>query len=258
MDGVLHRNNLCISNRCIIWSVLGGIGKTISDHKQKCDAEKMKLIVIEWYPFDASHYLLHKNDQWNDVLLVTILRDPIERVWSDIGSGATFHCGTNISMEEYKQRLNDEAFLIECAKEYQHAFTSNVYVKIFSGTWMYAIKDREQNLKGKGIDYNPSLIVDRVHLEVAKSIIAEFDIILLLEMWQETSIQLLCNGIRETELDKFNRGWLKPQLSDFPKLKKLLYELNDFDIEFFEFAKELALQKTEQCEEHRYKQFANG
>eukprot|EP01083_Nonionella_stella_P234259 824710_1 len=260
VDGVFHRNDLCAANRCITWSVFGGLDKTIDDHKHKCDQMGMKLIVNEWYPFYTSHYLIHKDDKWNDVLLTTILRDPIQRVWSDMSNAATFACGgmNNTIGPEWKQRIQNESLLIECVEQYQYAYTSNVYVKIFSGSWKYAIIDHEKHLPQHNIDYNPLHMAHKVHLNVAKSIIMEFDVILLLDMWDETHIQLICNGIYDTTLKQYNMGHTKQQLDDFPKLKQLLYKLNQYDIEFFQFAKTLALEKSEKCREHRYREFQSG
>ena len=246
VDGVFHQNDLCAGNRCIIWSAFYGIGKNMDDHKRKCDDMGMKLIVNEWYPFYTSHYLIHKDDKWNDVLLTTLLRDPIQRVWSDIKNGATFHCGGNITMKEFEEKLNDESFLIECAKQFQYGYTSNLYVKVFSGSWKYAINDPEYHLKKHNIDYNPTHIVHKVHLDIAKSIIQEFDVILILELWEETSIMLKCNQIQNTKLEKLNiGGHSKHKLDQFPNLNKVLHELNQYDIEFYEFAKKLAMQRIE-------------
>ena len=253
VDVVYHNNNLCISNRCIIWSVYGGLAKNIDDHKQKADEMKLKLIVNEWYPFYVNNYLIHKYDKWNDVLLTTILRDPIKRVYSDIATGATWHCGGNITMEQFIDKLKsgDEQFLIQCAIDHQYTYTSNLYIKVFSGSWKYAINFPEYHLKKHDIDYNPNHTVDRMHLEIAKSIIKDFDVILILEQYDETSVQLKCNGINDTIWKNDNMGHYKHRLDEFPKLKKLLYELNQLDIEFYEFATKLALQKADTCNKYR-------
>merc|ERR1719384_2066769 len=106
-----------------------------------------------------------------------MVRDEIER--------------TNISFYEDQ--------LIQCMQQNHAKYTSNVYTKIFSGPWPFATPNERLNLY-QSIDYNPELIVDRVYYEMAVSILKDFDVVLILEQYDQTKMQLKCNGIMNDTL----------------------------------------------------------
>ncbi len=42
---------------------------------------KIRVIGVEYYPFDILTFLKYKKELYEDVLLLTILRNPLERVF---------------------------------------------------------------------------------------------------------------------------------------------------------------------------------
>lgn len=122
---------------------------------------------------------------------------------------------------------------------------------IFSGVWPYA--NPNKRLKEKQIDFNANMTIDDTQFEVAKTIIKDFDVILILEEWDLTSAQLKCQGIYNTTLPHSNVGQAKSKhsrfkLENFPLLHEELIKYNKYDIELYNFAKQLAIERAQACE----------
>ena len=216
--------------------------------KNRCIGSNHNLFINEYWPFYTMTYLKYKHEQFNDVLMITLLRDPIKRVFSDLLYQGTWKC-SNIN---YKRLLSvTEADLIQCVEHHHAKFTSNLYSKMFSGVWPYAMMNK--NLMKKNIDFNANMTMDDVQFGISKLIINEFDVILILEQWALTSVQLKCYGIKDTTLPHSNVGKLKKRfdqfrLENFPALKDKIIEYNAYDIAFYEFAKLLSIDRSTACD----------
>lgn len=237
------------------WCDKVSIFKNISEHKKWNLENNAKLIVNEREPFHAQEYLRYwDTEYWNDILLVTMLRDPIKRVYSDILNPGTFNCA-----DPYKDmtldNITDNA-LMECIEKKKYKFTSNYYTKVFSGAWNYALSDRNMVIAQRDFNYihvNAKQNVNEMHYKIAKSILEQFDILLILELWDKTHQQLLCyklgDGIlphknvnRQANITKvFHEG--KHQ-----KVIDLITELNQYDIRLYEYISQLALLRSKACQ----------
>eukprot|EP01084_Bolivina_argentea_P104140 186503_1 len=232
-------------------------GLSFKEVKTNAMEYKMDIIGIEYFPFYTSSYLKHREELWNDVLLLTLLRNPLERVFSELLYHGHFKCpGIGyIYMEINKDKpIEDtmESFenkLIVCSKQYHARYTSNVYSKVYSGVWPYALPNLY--LKGSNVDFNPNIKITNIQFELAKLILKEFDVILILEMWNETKLQLKCNGLYNDTLSHVNVGSWKSShnftLEMFPRLKQILIELNEYDIKLYEYAKLYAMRNVRKC-----------
>eukprot|EP01084_Bolivina_argentea_P254622 428093_1 len=209
---------------------------------------------IEYIPFYTFSYLEYKYNLWNDILLITLIRNPLQRVFSDMIYQGQWKCN-NIKYAKLKREMKDmkslERKFIECLYKKENKFTSNIYIKIFSGVWSYGYPDKR--LMENGIDFNKNIIIDNMHYELAKLILNEFDVILILEMFDETKLQLKCNGLYNDSLSIMNIGSVKHKLNlnldMFPKLKKEMIKLNGYDIKLYEWAKGKALDNVSKCKQ---------
>ena len=187
---------------------------------------------MKYFPFLVMPYMKFKLEQWNDILLSALFMDPIQRVFLDLvsPSSSSLQC-SNINYES--ELVEDE--LIECARDNADRYTSNVYTKIFSGIWPYS---DGQSIEG-------------VHYEVAVSILKDFDIIIILEMLDETNVQWKCFRDDTFEKYKISKSEIKQnigyKLTDFPRLKHELIALNKFDIDLYNMAMQIALKKSLEC-----------
>eukprot|EP01084_Bolivina_argentea_P104137 186494_1 len=222
--------------------------------KRRAIGSHSQLIPVEYFPFYTYSYLSKKHILWTDILLIMVFRDPLQRIFSDLIYQGTWRCG---NLPRVKEKL--ENFLIDCTHKHHAKFTSNVYSKVLSGTWPYA--NRNWKLHKKGIDFNPNLVIDRMQYKLAQIMLKEFDITLIIEMWNITKLQLKCNGLLNDTLPHTNLGKKKQKsslnLDNFPKLKNELIKYNKFDIELYKYAKFLALQNVQKCGENinEYKQY---
>eukprot|EP01083_Nonionella_stella_P067211 177611_1 len=247
MMNIFKNNGLCNTNGSCA-AVIAKLGVTMSFRqiKELHNASGIHIVANEYYPFYLSSYLKYRKEDWNDVLLVTLLRDPLQRIFSDLMYDGTWSCkGKDLA---YKY----DRFLTRCAKDFRVKHTSNVYCKVFSGSWSYAMPN--YNLIKRGVDFNPHHEIDHVQYEIAKTIIKQFDIILILELWQETHIQLKCAGIHQQiqTLHHKNVGKRKMKnnatLHDFPTLTQKLTDWNQYDLKLYDFARKRALYKARQCQ----------
>merc|ERR1712154_84418 len=119
-----------------------------------------------------------------------------------------------------------EEKLIECMFDNQSKFTSNVNTKIFSGIWSYS-----------------NMSVDRVHYDVAVSILKDFDVIFIAETLNETKSELKCfeDGFPEIYWIHNTTKKVSWKLNVFPRLKQVIIRLNKYDIDLYEVAKQSAL-----------------
>ena len=181
------------------------------------------------------------------MLLITVLRDPLQRIYSDLAYDGTWSCkidGRKKTLEDYR----NESWLIECAEKNSEKYTSELYTKVFSGSLNYAIPATKK-LNRKGIDYDLTHMVDDTVFQIAKLVIAQFDILIILEEWKTTSIQLNCYGMHNNiEFKNVGRRKTKlPKLDHYKKLKQRLIEMNKYDIILYDYGKALAMNKTEIC-----------
>merc|ERR1711962_1472094 len=89
-------------------------------------------------------------------------------------------------------------------------------------------------------------LVDDIHFGLAKLILSEFDIILIHKMWDETKIQLKCNGLSNDTLPDMNRN-IDLNMSHFPRLKEVLTEINQYDLRLYEYAQARAHERVRGC-----------
>ena len=224
------------------------------DIKNRCINRGHKVFGNEYWPFYTHSYLMYKHEQWSDVLMLTLLRNPINRVFSDLLYTGTWKC-QNIN---YRHWIFPESGLIDCVHQNHAKFTSNVYTKTFSGIWPYA--NPNHRLLEKGVKLNPNISVTDVHLQVAKSIIAEFDVILILEQWESTSVLMKCHGLHNTSLPHANIGKIKKanaekvSLDTMPKLYEEIVKYNSYDMQLYQYAQLLAEQKSTACRQYLVKQ----
>ena len=126
MVHLLHENGLFNSTKRSCYS--SSTPEEFVRIKTRCISLKHKVFYNEYWPFHIQSYLKWKEEEWNDVLLITLLRDPIERVISDLLYQGTWECN-NIN---YKHVLmSTESQLIECVHRNHAKFTSNMYSKMF-------------------------------------------------------------------------------------------------------------------------------
>ena len=244
--------------KCLTWGMAapGMIeGKPFIEHKQRALEIDLQLIHNEWRPFYLIDFMEYGPSHWSDVLLVTMLRDPIERVYSDLLHDGAWSCGGFKRLPNITNERKEE-IMMNCTEQYQSKFTSNMYTKIFSGSRSTQIK--AESLDWHGVPYNPNHTVNEMHLEVAKQVLQQFHVILILEMWEETKIQLQCQGINNTNLEHARKGTTRDRwrrgsnvtVSDFEKLTEMVVELNQYDIRLFQFARGLADDRTRECREY--------
>ena len=224
--------------------------------RQRCINKRGTLFGVEYFPFYTASYLMQKPLLWDDMLLVTLFRDPLQRIFSDLLYKGSWSC-RNIHYSKLNETSTEdlEAGLIACAKDpmLSAKYISNVYSKVFSGVWPYANPNKK--LRENGVYFNPNMTIDRVHFEVAVSILKEFDVVLILEMFEETKLQLKCNGLLNDTLPHRNAGKHKQKsalkLDDFPVLKRELIAMNTYDIALYEFAKQIALNNVAKCAQNK-------
>ena len=208
----------------------------------------MHLVTVEYFPFYVSEYLKyhHKGELFGDVLLVTLLRDPLHRIFSDLLYQGSWKCH-NIRYSKLRKLARNsttlEQQLVDCVRQNHAKYTANIYTKVFSGVWPYANPNRK--LIEHGVDFNANMTVDDIHFELAKLILSEFDILIILEMWEQTKIQLKWNGLTNDTLPQLNTGVTKRDigltLAEFPRLKEELTRLNQYDLQLYDFAKQRSL-----------------
>lgn len=148
-----------------------------------------------------------------------------------------------------KSRSEIEDILVKCVRREHAKYTSNVYTKVFSGVWPYA--NHNNNLIRNGVDFNANMTARDIHFQIARFILSEFDIVIILEMWNDTKVQLKCNGLFNDTLPHLNKGDFKKKvglhLDDLPRLNAEMVALNQYDLKLYEFAKEIALEKAKAC-----------
>merc|ERR1712228_613167 len=103
-----------------------------------------------------------------------------------MGSGS-WKC-SNINYRGMQHTADLESKLIECAQSQMISakYVSNIYSKVFSGVWPYA--NPNKRLRQKGVDFNPNMSIDRVQYDVAVSVLKEFDIVIILEQFEDTKL----------------------------------------------------------------------
>ena len=221
--------------------------------KMKCIEYGHKIFPNEYWPFYTHSYLMYQYEQWNDVLMLTLLRNPINRVFSDLLYQGTWKC-QNIKYKRFRKEEDLESKLIDCVHQNHAKFTSNIYTKTFSGIWPYA--NPTKNLIEKGVELNADIFVTDVHLQVAKAILADFDVILILEQWESTSVLMKCYGLYNTSLPHSNVGKIKKanaekvSLEKMPKLYEEIVKYNTYDIELYQYAQILAEHKSAACKQY--------
>eukprot|EP01084_Bolivina_argentea_P314420 544594_1 len=271
LETLFKSNSLCSSNTSVIPKLICKglnphkfIKATFIEIKQYFKTIDLKLIHNEWMPFYLMDYLKFGDSHWSDVLMTTLLRNPIDRVFSDLLHTGTWGCQSKELNDPYliERFLSDnrtdllESFLIDCVMKYQYKYTSNMFTKIFSGSWNSQISDKA--LENWNIPFNANHTVNKLHFEFAKYILNEFDVILILELWNQTNIQLKCHKIYDISLKhqrvgkrrNFMRKSWHFEVDELEELHALILKLNQYDLELYDFAKDLALEKTKRCKEY--------
>lgn len=184
--------------------------------KQRADSKSTKTVGIEWESFRLPFYLNHLSE-FDDVLFLTVIRDPISRAWSDLNYNGTWHCNTGD--------------LWECAHS-DYFWFSDFCVRMFSGLMPNGYR---------GENHFALKRVEGIHLEIALSVLRRFDVVIILKEWNQHRAQLERYGITNTRLTLKNENKHR-ELSD--ALRAFLTEINRFDLLFYEEAKLIARQKT--------------
>ena len=249
MVDLFRSNGLCdINGSCIAIKAKYGVTLSFKQMKDLNIKNGIKIMINEYYPFYLHSYLGFRNIHWNDMLLITILRDPMQRIFSDLLYDGVWSCkGSDYA-------FTHDFFLRRCAKDFEVKYTSNIYTKVFSGSWGYSMP--WYNLNKSNIEYNIYHQVDHIHFNIAWTIIQQFHIIIILESYKDTYIQLKCYGIDNDiqHLRHKNLGNRKKKnnktLQEFPHLYKWLISNNQYDMKLYELAKERALQKARVCKDY--------
>ena len=188
-----------------------------------------KTISIEWESFRLPFYL-NPIDLFDNVLFMTMIRDPIERAWSDLNYNKTWHCNTTD--------------LWNCA-HFSSFWMNNFFVRMFSGLMPAGYREfrttvgKEDRLKGE--TYHQTKRLDHIHLAISIAVLKQFDIVIVLEKWEEQSVQLKKYGMSKTTLSHKNSN-AHGQMSQ--RMREYLIEQNQYDILFYEQAKAIADEKT--------------
>ena len=219
-----------------------------------------RVINREREPFPVSEYLSSNKSIFDDTLLLTIVRDPIQRIWSDlfwrmIWSYPCSNLSSFTLIQNDHKQLENDTILLECInmKFMKWRYSSNVYTKVFSETGGYAlVADAKIEHAHKGIlEYFDNVRISEKHLNIAKNIINDFDVILILELWNQTRIQLKCAGFEKyEELPHENNKRFNIDINKHEMVKNELIKLNQYDIQFYQYCKQLALKKSQQCKEY--------
>ena len=263
MLDLFDRNGLCSPlperdgkyTKCFTWRMSKRRGKSFLELKERAEEVQLRLLHNEWLPFYLMDFLQFGPMHWKDVLLVTMLRDPVDRVYSDLLHDGAWSCGT------LKQRMNEsnarkEQILMDCAQQFRSKFTGNMYSKTFSGSWSSQIN--AETMAAWNMPFNPNHTVSALHLHIAKLVLQQFHVILILEMWDATSVQLKCHGIDDVDLRHEREGATRKRwrdrgnvsVADFENLHKMVVDFNQFDIQLFQFAMDLAVDRSAQCRDY--------
>jgi len=193
--------------------------KAMADHRHS------RTIGIEKESFRIDDYM-NQHQQFDDVLLLTVIRDPIDRAWSDLNYNGTWWCSKPMTDSNHSN-LSD---LMDCAK--QNVFwLSNFYVRMFSG-----LLPNNYHSEWKR--------VAEVHLELSLLILRQFDVVIILKEWEAHSRQLRQHGIANTTLPHQNVNAKKSKEVISDEMEQYLRSINRFDLRFFEAAQDIARAKT--------------
>ena len=70
----------------------------------RADAMDTQTIAVEYGSFRVNEYLNYMN-QFCNVLLFTVIRDPIGRAWSDLNYDGSWHCDTDDTLQCAQENL---------------------------------------------------------------------------------------------------------------------------------------------------------
>ena len=87
-------------------------------------------------------------------------------------------------------------------------------------------------------------MVEKVHYDISVMILKQFNIIMILNEWEEQKVQLQYYGIEDTILphENVNGQRTKKEISD--EMREYLIGINEYDLMFYESAKEIANERT--------------